>query len=139
MIMTLRFYFTMEPDWRTAPMAFWVHVPGPAGAYAPPAPMHIPHHGYPFLHVEVGDIDLQFSAMPQLDRFIDVIARQPLPTSRQLSALRDASAGPNSHWLSRLPARLKSPKRRAVLAQELRAIRQHLAASGCSWAAGQRL
>lgn len=134
--MALRFYFTMEPDWRAAPMAFWVHIPEAAGLCAPPAPMHIPHQGYAFLHVEVEDVDLQFSAMPQLEQFIDVIDRKLLPTARYLSLQRGGSVGPNGHWLSRLPARLKSPKRRALLAQELQAIRQYLVASGCSWAAG---
>jgi hypothetical protein len=133
--MALRFYFTMEPDWRTAPMAFWVHIPEAAGAWVPPAPTLIPHHGYAFLHVDVGDVDLQFSAMPQLEHFIDVIGRKPLPTSRQLSVRRGGAAGPNSHWLSRLPARLKSPKFRAVLARELQTIRQQIVASNCSWAA----
>lgn len=126
--MAPRFYFTMEADWLAAPLAFWVHapVPGAAGTYFPSAPQHIPHRGYVFLHVEMDAVDLEFSSLPQLDHFIDIVEKIPLPTSRQLSCESGRAAGPNGHWLSRLPATLKSPKRRALMAQSLRLVRQQV-------------
>lgn len=94
---------TFELDWRTAPLAFSVHVPVATSAseFIPSAPRPVLHKGYVFLHVDAGGTDLQFSSVAQLDHFIDVMAAKPLPTSRQLSRKRAAAAGPNGHWLSR--------------------------------------
>jgi hypothetical protein len=111
-----KFYFTFEADWRHAPLAHWVH--------ADSAPAPVPHRGYVWLHVPCGSIDMQFSSGAQLAHCIDVLARKPLPTSRQLSALRGSGAGPNGHWLSRLPGALKAPARRARLIKLLRAAQQ---------------
>lgn len=123
--MIANYFFSYQPDWRTAPMAFWVHiaVPGPAQAFNPPAPLCIPHKGYVFLHVEFEQYTLEFSTPAQIDHFIDILSAKPRPTSEQLSLRRGLPIGPNSHWLSRLPAKLKSPRKRAKLVQELRAIR----------------
>jgi hypothetical protein len=122
------FRFTYEKDWRTAPLAFWVHVPvaETTDACDPAAPVAIPHLGYPFLRVEFESHELQFSALAQLDHFIEVLSRKPLPTSRQLSSRRGLPVGPNGHWLSRLPAELKSPRKREKLVQVLGAIRSQL-------------
>lgn len=123
------FHFTYEKDWRTAPVAFWVHVPVPGTSEAcdPPAPVAIPHLGYAVLRVEFESHELQFSALAQLDHFIEVLSRKPLPTSRQLAALRNLPVGPNGHWLSRLPAELKSPRKRGKLVQVLGTIREQVA------------
>lgn len=123
--MTLAYHFTYEKDWRSAPVAFWVHVPV-ANADSdcfPPEPQPVPHKGYVFLHVDVGGVDLQFSAPAQLDHFIEILSCKPLPTSRQLSSRRGLPVGPNGHWLSRLPAKLKAPRTREKLVHELRNIR----------------
>jgi len=116
--MALRYHLTFEPDWRSAPLAFWV----------PAAPAPVPHKGYVFLHVDAAGVDLQFSSVDQLDHFIDVLATQPMPTSRQLSRKRGLPVGPNGHWLSRLPARLKAPRERLKLVAGLRAVRARLQA-----------
>jgi hypothetical protein len=133
--MALTFHISYEPNWQSAPLAFWVHVPG-AGSdtdYTPVAPTPVLHKGYVFLHVEAGNVDLQFSSKAQLDHFIEVLASKPLPTSGQLSRKRNVAAGPNGHWLSRLPVKLKAPRARARLVEDLRAIRQHLLPLGDAW------
>ena len=129
------FYFTLEPDWRTAPLAFWVHVPAERSAteYDPPAPAAVLHKGFMFLHVDAAGVDLQFSSLAQLNHFIEVMEAKLLPTSRQLSRKRELPVGPNSHWLSRLPANLKTPKERARLVGKLRAVREQLFPLGDSW------
>lgn len=111
-------------------MALWVHVavPGESGVFDPPAPQAIPHRGYRVLRVAFCAYELQFSALAQLDHFIDVLARKPLPKSRQLSIRRGVPMGPNSHWLSRLPAKLKSPRMREKLVRALIGIRPQAAA-----------
>lgn len=42
------YHFSFESDWRTAPLAFWVHVPVPdsEAEYRPPAPKNIARLGY---------------------------------------------------------------------------------------------
>jgi hypothetical protein len=115
----------LRSDWRDAPLAFWVHVESPPGnwyaatAYEPAAPRAQGKRGYPYLVVEYGRETLEFSSREQLAHFVEVLASNPLPTSRRLSALRGAGTGPNGHWLSRLPSGLKSAKQRAQLVQAL--------------------
>lgn len=133
--MAANFYLAFEPNWRTAPLAFWVHVPvaGTPGMYVPNAPTPVQHKGYVFLYVEKGEFELRFSSLAQLDHFIEVMETKPLPTSRQLSHRRGAPLGPNSHWLSRLPAKLKTPRERGKLVAELKDIRLKLAPLGDNW------
>lgn len=114
-------HFSFVSHWQHAPLAYWVHVPDGAGGFMPPAPQPIPHRGYALLHVRCGAHELVFSSAAQLAHGIEVLARKPLPTTRQLSALRGSGAGPNGHWLSRLPAKLKAPRERAVMVDALRA------------------
>lgn len=130
------YFFTFEKDWRKAPVAFWVHVPVPGTdkLCSPPAPEEIPHKGYLFLHVEFETHDLVFSSPAQLDHFIDVLASKPLPTSTQLSLRRGQPTGPNSHWLSRLPASVKSPRKREKLVDLLRAVRAEVVGQSASHA-----
>lgn len=119
-----RFRFSHETDWRHAPLAYWVHVqnPGNPEAYDPPAPPRILHHGYALLRVEFGPHELVFSSPEQLAHCIAVLATQPLPTPRALSARRGTGAGPNGHWLSRLPADLKRPATRSALVRLLKEV-----------------
>src|SRR5262245_38226984 len=126
--MISRFRFTYEADWRSAPMAYWVHLPSTdvPGEFEPPAPPKIPRKGYSFLHFEFGRHELVFSSPAQLQHLIDILSRSPLPTSRQLSLARGGAVGPNSHWLSRFPSELKSPKVRQVLVRHLKALRKQL-------------
>jgi hypothetical protein len=126
--MKLRHRFTWEADWRTAPMAYWVHIPvaDALGAFDPPAPLPVPHQGHRFLRVEFGQHELVFSSPAQFQHLIDVLSTSPLPTSRQLSAARGDTAGPNSHWLSRFPADLKSPRTREALVRQLKVLRKEL-------------
>ena len=122
------YHFTFEKDWRTAPLAFWVHIPVPGTQVEcnPPAPKEIPHKGFLFLRVQFEEHELQFSAPAQLDHFIEVLSTKPLPTSRQLSSRRKLPVGPNGHWLSRLPASIKSPRKRVKLVQVMQAVREQV-------------
>lgn len=119
------FHFSFESHWRSAPLAYWVHMPveGLPDSFLPAAPPCIPHRGYAVLHVEFEQFDLVFSAPAQLDHFITVLSTKPSPTSGQLSALRNAPIGPNGHWLSRLPAALKAPRKRGRLVRLISEIR----------------
>ncbi len=115
-------------------MAYWVHVPDTeiAGAWVPPAPRPVPHKGFPALRVEVGEHELVFTSPAQLAHCIEVLAATPMPTSRQLSSKRGTGVGPNGHWLSRLPAALKSPRGRGPLVAILRAAYAASVQTGCA-------
>lgn len=112
--------------YRPGPVSFWAHVPRAgavsrgAAAYDPPLPGPVAGKGWPILDVEVNGVALTFSSMAEVEHVIDVLSRNPLPTTRRLSALRGAAFGPNKHWLSRLPAKAKSAKFRRVLVAYLR-------------------
>lgn len=126
--MRTTYRFSFAAQWHTTPMAYWVHLPvaGALDRFDPPAPKLVPHHGYPLLWVCFVGHELVFSAPAQLAHFIEVLARKPLPTSRQLSALRGPNVGPNGHWLSRLPAALKAPRARTRLVKDLSALQTQL-------------
>lgn len=120
-----RYRVEFVPDWRFAPLAYWVHAwskEETAGTTLAAAPGEVPHRGYRCLWVEVADIELCFTSAAQLAHCIDVLTRVPLPTTRRLSSLRPGSTGPNAHWLSRLPARLKQPRARAKVVLVLQSI-----------------
>jgi hypothetical protein len=116
-------------DWRSVPMAYWVHVEQDgkhwrsAERFLPAAPVAVPHKGYAVLCVQLGDTVLRFSSAAQLAECIRVLSMKPLPTSRRLSVQRGSGHGPNSHWLSRLPASIKGPKQRAHVVEVLRQTR----------------
>ncbi|MGS5084967.1 hypothetical protein ACVC7V_00505 [Hydrogenophaga sp. A37] len=116
--------FTFEDNWEVFPMAFWVHTRADDGSneWSPPVPMEVQHKGFPVLRVDWGQHELQFSAPGQLAHFIDVLSTKPLPTSKILSARKNAPVGPNGHWLSRLPGDLKSPRTREKLVDAMRQV-----------------
>lgn len=108
-------------------MSFWVHLETDprtswvaASEFAPPLPKPEPGKGWAHYFVEVEDCTLEFASIAELAECVRVLSLKPLPTTRQLSALRPGGAGPNSHWLSRLPAHLKSGPRAARVVAYLR-------------------
>jgi hypothetical protein len=114
-----KYWIEYANDWRSAPMAYWVHVEqdGKAwrdsGCFLPEAPPHIPHRGYAVVCVEVGPVVLRFSSRAQIEECVRVLGLRPLPTTSRLCATRKGRLGPNGHWLSRLPKSLKAPRARS--------------------------
>lgn len=122
------------PRFRPSPVSSWVHVPASGTIWHeptdcdPPLPRPVAGKGWPMLEVEVNGVALTFSSMAEVAHVVDVLSRNPLPTTRRLSADRGAGSGPNRHWLSRLPARAKSAKfRRDLVAYLRRASRDYAA------------
>lgn len=126
--MSPKHWITYVDNWRCLPMAYWVHIEQDgkhfqdSENFSPPAPSFIPHKGYAVLCVEFGNTVLYFSSAAQLAECIRVLSLKPLPTSRRLSQLRGTGAGPNQHWLSRLPTNIKSAKFRGHVVEQLRKI-----------------
>jgi len=66
------------------------------------------------LEIHFDGINLRFSMPQELDHFIDIMSKNPLPSARSL-APECAIGRPNRHWLSRLPAKAKPWKFRKRL------------------------
>ncbi len=120
--------------WKKPPvsvMTYWVHQPvdaeslGRATLFEPPRPGPVGGEGWPVLMVEVDGVKLVFTSLAELDTYVDVMSRKPLPSTRVLS--RRFPMGPNSHWLSRLPKKAKSPKHRATAVKYLSEVRGEFA------------
>lgn len=100
-------------EYRPSPLSFWVHrhldndLWSLASEFDPGLPKAIPLKGFPVLLVDALGIELRFSSIAEVEHFLEVISMKNMPTPLQLTKLRNASYGPNGHWLSRLPAKLK--------------------------------
>lgn len=107
-----------RPTYSETPLSFWVHrnvdheVWRYAKKFEPELPKAIPGKGYPLLIVNALGIELEFASVAEVGHFLDVFGQKNLPTTKQLSKQRINNYGPNSHWLSRLPAGIKSWSKR---------------------------
>ena len=103
------------------PISFWVHkhidhdIWIYASEFEPPLPKPIPCKGYPFLIVNILGAELVFASIEEVEHFLEVMRQKNLPTTWRLSRQRVDNYGPNSHWLSRLPATLKPWSKRERL------------------------
>jgi hypothetical protein len=95
-------------------MTFWVHheVDGKpwfeADEFDPPRQAAYPGLGYPVYKVECDGFVFEFASLSELCVCIETLGTKLLPRTLDLSRARGTTMGPNSHWLSRLPARVKS-------------------------------
>lgn len=127
-----KFHVDYAETWKNSPLAYWVHRETDrkpfweAEAFDPPAPRKDLNGKYKIYHVEFDGVDLEFSSREQYQHFIEVMSCRLLPRSLDLSRERCSSCGPNSHWLSRLPADLKKWKTRQTLVKYLLEIRGKL-------------
>ncbi len=119
MMKKLRIKYTEE--YTPSPLSYWVHEHldsdswHEASEYEPALPKAIPCKGFPVLLIEGLGVELQFSSIEEVHHFLEIISQKNMPTSLQLSQKRNTTYGPNGHWLSRLPAKLKSWNKREKL------------------------
>jgi hypothetical protein len=105
---------TFSKAFQPSPVSFWVHHHRDADNWTasqkfdPPLPKPVPGRGWAKLEVEFDGVHLIFSSVEEVRHVIDVLSKNPLPTTRRLSQDRGTTMGPNSHWLSRLPSKAKS-------------------------------
>jgi hypothetical protein len=101
-----------------SPLTFWVHrAVGDAPWYEsqefePPRQPVVPGRGYPLFKVECDGFTFEFASLCEIRACIETLAKKVLPRTIDLSRERGTAKGPNSHWLSRLPANVKSWKYR---------------------------
>ncbi len=105
-------------EYQPSPLSFWVHVGCDneiwinETQYEPVLPKAIFAKGFPVLVVDALGHELQFNSIQEVEHFLEVVKQKHMPTSTQLASKKIKSKGPNSHWLSRLPAKLKSWRNR---------------------------
>ncbi|WP_372368904.1 hypothetical protein [Candidatus Uabimicrobium sp. HlEnr_7] len=107
-----------------SPLTYWVHKAIGNSKYEPPLPKPVAGKGFAVLIVEIAEIELFFSSVNEVDHFLEVISQKNMPTSMQLSKIRGASYGPNKHWLSRLPGKIKPWRKRQRLIKILEKARK---------------
>ena len=101
-------------NWKYSPMAYWVHIETGSkpwrlsDEFDPPAPKRFGDLGFLQLTIEFNGHSFIFTSEEQLKVFIEIMGRKLLPSSLELSGKRKGLEGPNSHWLSRLPAKTKA-------------------------------
>jgi hypothetical protein len=94
-------------------MSFWVHRElGNRGwsestEFDPPLPGPVAGRGFATFCVEFNGVTFRFASLDELRVCIATLSKKLLPATRRLSAERGSGMGPNSHWLSRLPAKAK--------------------------------
>ena len=87
-------------------MTYWVHRKvGRWDRFNPPRQEAVPGRGFPVMWVEIDGFEFEFASLAEIEACIEVLGRRLLPRTLDLS--HERRAGPNSHWLSRLPARVK--------------------------------
>jgi len=95
-------------------MAFWVEEEPPVRGPG----------GFLWYFVKTQGFVFEFSSPVQLRHCCVVLGTRHMPTSLALSRARHPAAGPNQHWLSRLPADLKKwSVRQRIVADLARAQR----------------
>ena len=122
---------------RESPITFWVHkgVDEEKNSYHecvefnPPMPLKDPVKGYPFLTVTALGFDMTFSSLHEVEHFIAVMEQKNLPTTLSLSVQRGADNGPNSHWLSRFPAKYKGWTKRVKLVSAVKKAKESVVLS----------
>lgn len=109
-----RHWIAFQEERAIGPMTFWVHRPrenvgnwSQAQTFDPPLPPYEPGEGYPLYHVEFDGFTFDFISLDEIRHCIEILSNPLLPRSIDLSNARGSDHGPNSHWLSRLPAKVK--------------------------------
>lgn len=119
------------------PISYWVHKGlgedekpyNSCTEFSPPFPKKDVMKGYPRLMVTVLSFKIQFASKYEVEHFLSVMKQKNLPTTMSLSNKRDRHYGPNTHWLSRFPAHLKSWKKREIIISAVSKAMQELEAS----------
>lgn len=114
-----RYWIDYQENEPILPMTFWVHratddveVWHDSTSFDPPRQAPVPGKGYPVFNVEFDGFVFAFASLPEIRECIRVLEQKLLPRTYDLSTERETSMGPNSHWLSRLPAKTKPWKYR---------------------------
>lgn len=117
------FPWTPVSGWAGARSRGYVPRISPSGQRMSPTtldhPFRFQRKQWCLLKVEFDGVGLVFATPQELDHFIDVLSRNPLPNGGSLIKGRIRPGKPNGHWLSRLPTKARSWKFRQKLCRYL--------------------
>ncbi len=111
-----------------SPMTYWVHQAADPAAPQAMAPRQLENFGQPrivgkgyaLFNVEFNGLRLVFATLREIEACIAVLEQKHLPRTINLARQHGSGHGPNSHWLSRLPARAKPWRYRSRLTTYLK-------------------
>jgi hypothetical protein len=117
-----------------SPISYWVHegIGENVNPYmeceefVPPFPYKLMNQGFQYLQVTFQGNELGFASMLEVDHFREILMQKNLPTTKSLSVIRGTGYGPNNHWLSRLPANLKSWVKREKLIAAINKVKREI-------------
>lgn len=118
-----------SPERVTSLLTFWVHrAPDPerwreAEVFDPPLPAPN-EEGWPLFVLEHQGIELHFASPEELRHCIDVLSRDPLPTTAELARAAGHPEREAMHWLGAWPPRLKSLSERRNVIENLERLIQ---------------
>jgi hypothetical protein len=120
-----------------SPISYWVHIGDnhedehyfDAETFTPPFPRHV-SQGYPQVTLSVLSFDFIFYSALEMTHCMEVLGQKLLPTTIALSHQRVGAVGPNQHWLSRLPAKLKPWSKRQQLVKAIKQAMQAIKKEG---------
>jgi hypothetical protein len=92
--------------------------------WEPPLPKAVPGKGYAYYFVEVGDFTFEFASLEEIDVCISVLEQKHLPSTDKET--ETARMGPGSHWLNKLPSRVRPWRYREKAVEYLRKARKEL-------------
>ncbi|MEM9693095.1 MAG: hypothetical protein AAGA56_11155 [Myxococcota bacterium] len=125
----------ITPTWVPGPMSFWVHVEvvdrqSGRPSHSPPLPVARAGWGHMRFFAEYDGFVFEFASLDEVRACIAVLGQKNMPTSFRLAAGRPGHEGPNTHWLSRLPARTKRWRYRQGAVQYLKDSLRQWSADG---------
>jgi hypothetical protein len=122
-----RYHIVYHETWKQSPLSFWVHraVGGTtwhqAAAFDPPFPPPIPGKGYPYYLIEVDGFTFAFASIEEIDHCMTTLRQRHLPdTTRETE---ERGTGPGSHWLNKLPRKVRTWKYREKAIRYMTKIR----------------
>ena len=122
-----RYWIDYSSVFTVQPMTYWVH--GLLTSKQIEESVLRLSDGWPTFCVELDDFIFRFASLQELDHCIETLSKKVLPQpSRLAAARRDQLGHANQHWLSRLPAAVKSWKYREKVVRLMSEAREEFVA-----------
>lgn len=104
-----RHWIELQPDRPTSPMTRWVRGEQGDSRVLVDTGRQVGGQfaGYPLFKVEYQGFAFEFASLEEMRECIEVLGTKLLPRTLDLAREKGTGAGPNSHWLSRLPGHVK--------------------------------
>lgn len=128
-----RHWIDYQEEIPECPLTYWVHREADgspwyqAEMFDPPRQRPVPGRGYPVFNMEHNGVIWEFASLAEIDACLETLGSKLMPRTIDLAKERGGEFGPNSHWLSRLPAKAKPWKYREGFVRALLKAREAFA------------